>query len=191
MKRYLILLLILATSSQWSSTQAQPQVSGYSIARKGTLYWPKLQKGTRYSSVKELQISSVKGLQLLLNVRGAKLTIDGQFGSSTEAAAKRFQKSQRLKVDGIVGYQTWEKLVVPIKRGARGPIVRVFQLLLSKNGYRVKQDGVFGQATEKAVRGYQSEDETGETLVDGRGKIELWCYLLGGHNLKDQLTYGG
>ena len=35
---------------------------------------------------------------------------DGHFGASTEKAVKKFQKSKKLKVDGIVGYNTWKAL---------------------------------------------------------------------------------
>lgn len=35
---------------------------------------------------------------------------DGHFGQSTEKAVKKFQKSKKLKVDGIVGYNTWKAL---------------------------------------------------------------------------------
>ena len=39
-----------------------------------------------------------------------KSTIDGDFGSGTEAAVKELQKSTGLSVDGIVGDRTWHQL---------------------------------------------------------------------------------
>jgi peptidoglycan hydrolase-like protein with peptidoglycan-binding domain len=39
-------------------------------------------------------------------VSRSKLKQDGQFGPKTEAAVKRFQKTNGLVVDGIVGTQT-------------------------------------------------------------------------------------
>ena len=36
--------------------------------------------------------------------------IDGVYGPSVEAAVKRFQRTNGLEVDGVVGQQTWEKL---------------------------------------------------------------------------------
>jgi peptidoglycan hydrolase-like protein with peptidoglycan-binding domain len=54
--------------------------------------------------------SSVKTLQTLLNYRGAGLTIDGNFGATTEASVIEFQNSVRLNADGIVGPQTWNGL---------------------------------------------------------------------------------
>lgn len=38
------------------------------------------------------------------------ITADGRFGPITEARVKKFQKSNKLTVDGIVGKQTWAKL---------------------------------------------------------------------------------
>jgi peptidoglycan hydrolase-like protein with peptidoglycan-binding domain len=38
-------------------------------------------------------------------------TIDGKFGDKTEASVKAFQRAEGLDVDGIVGQQTWNRLV--------------------------------------------------------------------------------
>jgi GH25 family lysozyme M1 (1,4-beta-N-acetylmuramidase) len=53
---------------------------------------------------------AVQTLQTRLNVWGAKLTVDGDFGPETLAAVKAFQTAQKLTVDGIVGPQTWAAL---------------------------------------------------------------------------------
>ena len=54
--------------------------------------------------------SAVEKLQARLNVWGANLTVDGDFGPLTLAAVKAFQTGQKLTVDGIVGPQTWAAL---------------------------------------------------------------------------------
>ncbi len=54
---------------------------------------------------------AVETLQARLNVWGAKLTVDGDFGPLTLAAVKAFQAEQELTVDGIVGPQTWAALL--------------------------------------------------------------------------------
>lgn len=53
---------------------------------------------------------AVKYLQTRLNVWGAKLTVDSDFGALTLAAVKAFQTKQKLTVDGVVGPATWSAL---------------------------------------------------------------------------------
>ena len=52
----------------------------------------------------------VKKLQQALNSYGYSLSVDGQFGSKTQAAVKDYQKKNGLSVDGIVGEKTWGSL---------------------------------------------------------------------------------
>ena len=47
----------------------------------------------------------VKKLQNLLNI-----TVDGNFGTTTEAAVKKYQQNNGIAADGIVGPETWAKL---------------------------------------------------------------------------------
>ena len=56
------------------------------------------------------QGSSVTELQKLLNNNGYNLTVDGIFGSNTQAAVKDYQQKNSLAVDGIVGTNTWGAL---------------------------------------------------------------------------------
>ncbi|WP_323842960.1 N-acetylmuramidase family protein [Moraxella sp. Pampa] len=49
-------------------------------------------------------------LQAKLNKHGAKLAIDGDFGTATEKAVVDFQTKHNLMVDGIVGQKTWDAL---------------------------------------------------------------------------------
>jgi peptidoglycan hydrolase-like protein with peptidoglycan-binding domain len=50
---------------------------------------------------------AVIDLQNLLNKNGAKLTVDGFFGSVTRSAVVAFQQRKGLLADGIVGPRTW------------------------------------------------------------------------------------
>ncbi|GGQ84293.1 hypothetical protein GCM10010195_44910 [Kitasatospora griseola] len=59
--------------------------------------------------------AKVKELQALLIFWGYSVGstgIDGSFGAATEAAVKRLQSNDGLKVDGIVGAATWKDLRV-------------------------------------------------------------------------------
>lgn len=62
-----------------------------------------LRRGMRGNDVRELQ---TKLQSLGYNVG----PIDGIFGPLTERAVRQFQKDNRLKVDGIVGPQTYDML---------------------------------------------------------------------------------
>lgn len=57
--------------------------------------------------------TQVKVLQWLLNhtTDYTSGTVDGIFGTKTVAAVRQFQQAKGLKVDGIVGKKTWEKLL--------------------------------------------------------------------------------
>lgn len=58
--------------------------------------------------------SNVRALQTLLNGYGYSCGthgVDGNFGSDTEKAVKKYQKTKGLKEDGIVGSKTWSKLL--------------------------------------------------------------------------------
>lgn len=53
----------------------------------------------------------VAQLQTFLSKDGSSLAIDGIFGVGTQSAVKAFQKRHGLTIDGIVGPQTWGKLL--------------------------------------------------------------------------------
>jgi hypothetical protein len=54
----------------------------------------------------------VKALQRMLYAMGYDVgPVDGIFGSKTDAAVRAYQKNKGLTVDGIVGQQTWTKLL--------------------------------------------------------------------------------
>jgi peptidoglycan hydrolase-like protein with peptidoglycan-binding domain len=114
-----------------------------------TLKWPTVRRGD-YGA-------QVRTIQYLLNGRGYHLTVDGLFGIPTELAVKDFQKKKGLKVDGIVGSQTWPKLIITVKKGDKGYAVRGAQdQLRYEYGYTyVVVDGTFGAKTDTAVRDFQ------------------------------------
>ncbi|MEG4271310.1 MULTISPECIES: peptidoglycan-binding domain-containing protein [unclassified Microcoleus] len=57
--------------------------------------------------------ADVKRLQKLLNARGLSphpIVVDGVFGPTTLTAVKKFQRQAHLRVDGVVGGKTWDRL---------------------------------------------------------------------------------
>lgn len=55
---------------------------------------------------------AVRGVQTALTARGQSVGVDGNFGSGTKSAVVSFQSASGLAADGIVGPDTWAKLVV-------------------------------------------------------------------------------
>lgn len=64
---------------------------------------PVLKSGNRGAAVRTLQNE--------LRRHGYKLTADGIFGAGTRNAVIQFQRGHKLGVDGIVGKQTWDRLL--------------------------------------------------------------------------------
>ena len=54
---------------------------------------------------------SVKALQAILVGYGYTLDVDGDFGPATESAVRKFQSRNYLALDGIVGQESWGKLL--------------------------------------------------------------------------------
>ena len=84
-------------------------------SRTTTFYW-RNQSCTRVSThLPTLKAGSAgqdtKDLQTALNLRGAKLTVDGIFGSGTNREVRNFQAAKGLSMDGIVGPKTWAALL--------------------------------------------------------------------------------
>jgi peptidoglycan hydrolase-like protein with peptidoglycan-binding domain len=124
--------------------------------------WPLVKPGAKGARVKALQ-------RLLLH-RGADLQVDGAFGAGTEKALEAFQSANGLDADGIAGTATWSKVVVLVKERQRGEPVTAVQELIG-----VRADGVFGPATEKAVRAFQ---ERVHLSADGIAGPHTWQLLI-------------
>ena len=111
---------------------------------------PMLQQGS--------QGGGVRKAQALLDVFGAHLVVDGDFGPATAAAVRSFQGSHGLQADGIVGPLTWTALaggLPELQRRSAGADVERLQALLDVFGAHLVVDGDFGPATDAAVRSFQ------------------------------------
>jgi peptidoglycan hydrolase-like protein with peptidoglycan-binding domain len=58
------------------------------------------------------QGSAVKAVQSQLKSRNVAIAIDGTFGNQTDTAVRAYQLAHGLVVDGQVGPQTWQSLIV-------------------------------------------------------------------------------
>ena len=142
-----------------------------------------LRLGSTGGSVTQIQfwLSTISGYVASV----PDVTVDGVFGAATTAAVRAYQQYAGLTVDGVVGPATWESLYdtyqsiesdisspgtnfpgqypgTPLRQGSRGNSVRLIQFWLSvlSDFYStipaVTPDGIFGNATEAAVRAFQS-----------------------------------
>ncbi|WP_396652998.1 peptidoglycan-binding protein [Metabacillus arenae] len=110
-----------------------------------------LSKGTWHNDVNELQES------LLSKSVYPYHEATGYFGTITEQAVKDFQSKNGLKADGIAGSQTYSKLKV-VKYGDQGrPVIKLQRLLKAWNQYTGSVDGIYGNATKKAVQSFQEQ----------------------------------
>ncbi len=117
----------------------------------------------------------VKILQYLLNDYDADLSVDGVFGGGTQRAVIEFQRDNNLTADGIVGRNTWNKLLnlnpssEVLRRGSKSSAVLFLQRLLLSYLYPITNlDGDFGPETERAVRAFQSENGITADGIVGR-----------------------
>jgi peptidoglycan LD-endopeptidase CwlK len=90
---------------------------------------------------------------LQLNLQGLAInytgfTVNGVFDEKTMAAARGLQSRLRLKMDGVVGPNTWNALINNVKR---------VQQLIVNQGYSVGElDGIYGPMTTGAVMQFQT-----------------------------------
>lgn len=125
--------------------------------------------------------SAVADMQELLRAHGFNVAVDGDFNWKTEAAVKIYQKQHKLRIDGIVGPQTWRSLKTTIKPGTRvlqeghtGADVFELQGLLQIQGYALKRDGIFGPETKRAVLNFQ---RLHQLIEDGKAHPVTWTLL--------------
>ena len=130
--------------------------------------------------------TAVTELQQMLSQLGYSVTVDGVFGSGTEAAVKLFQGDKGLKVDGIAGSATLSLLrsltsssattgsslglfggdYTVLRPGEVSRRVRALQKALNDLGYDAGTvDAVYGKSTEAAVRWFQ---QVQGLTVDGK-----------------------
>ncbi|WP_327164048.1 peptidoglycan-binding protein [Streptomyces zaomyceticus] len=132
--------------------------------------WPLVRKGDS-----GVQVTTV---QHLLTAHGRATGADGVFGAGTEAKVKEFQSASGLTpVDGVVGADTWSKLVVTVRKGDGGSAVKAVQTQLNRYGAGLAVDGAFGDGTDGKVRSFQ----TSRSLdADGVVGPDTWRALVTG-----------
>jgi peptidoglycan hydrolase-like protein with peptidoglycan-binding domain len=151
----------------------------------------------------------VRELQQALGKAGFKVKVDGNFGTGTLRAVKRFQRASRLDPSGTVGTLTVKALKralrgssanvnggfsdnpsedgahhslgdrIPVKAGMSGHDIRVLQDFLTRAGFKVTIDGEFGSTTEKAVKAFETAQNRTVDGVMDAGDIDALRTLAG------------
>lgn len=124
---------------------------------------------------------AVSEMQELLRAHGYSVPVNNDFDWKTEAAVKAYQRKHKLKIDAIVGPETWTSLKSTVKPGVRilregcsGADVYELQGLLQVQGYVIKRDGVFGAETQSAVMAFQQRQNL---QVTGMVNPVTWALL--------------
>lgn len=123
----------------------------------------------------------VRSLQHQLNAQGAGLKTDGEFGSKTEKALRKFQGRKGLEQDGVAGADTHKQLArgltlkkdMFLSQGSQGSKVRGAQELMNRLGGDLKTDGKFGPKTQEAVKKLQKEHGLKEDGIIGQETLKL------------------
>lgn len=111
------------------------------------------------------ETGKIAQIQNALNEKyGLDIDADNIYGNETKKALvkglqtelnKQFERN--LVVDGIFGTNTYNACI-NVRRGAEGNITWLIQSMLICHSFNINADGIFGPATERAVRDFQSRN---------------------------------
>lgn len=119
--------------------------------------------------------------------RGIGAPADGYFGPLTRNRLVAYQRRHGLIPDATAGPRVWDLILgrqtiahVPAfpgttRRGSRGQAVTAVQQRLRDRGWNIASDGIFGPATDRAVRAFQREKRLSvDGIVGPRTWRALW-----------------
>ena len=112
-----------------------------------------------------VQKGNVAEIQATLNDRyGLNIAVDNICGNETRKALVKGlqtelnkQYHRGLAVDGIFGANTYNACI-NVRKGAEGNITYLIQAMLVCHSFDIDADGIFGPATESAVKEFQSRN---------------------------------
>lgn len=116
-------------------------------------------------SQKNVPKGNVARIQAILNDKyGLSIAVDNIYGNETKKALVKGlqtelnkQYGRGLAVDGIFGTNTYNSCI-NVRKGAEGNITYLIQAMLVCHSFDIDADGIFGPATESAVKEFQSRN---------------------------------
>lgn len=111
------------------------------------------------------ETGKIAQIQNALNEKyGLDIDVDNIYGNETKKALVKGLQTElnkqfegNLVVDGIFGTNTYNACI-NVRRGAEGNITWLIQSMLICHSFNINADGIFGTATERAVRDFQSRN---------------------------------
>ena len=111
------------------------------------------------------ETGKIAQIQNSLNEKyGLDIDVDNIYGNETKKALVKGLQTElnkqfegNLGVDGIFGTNTYNACI-NVRRGAEGNITWLIQSMLICHSFNINADGIFGTATERAVRDFQSRN---------------------------------
>ena len=111
------------------------------------------------------ETGKIAQIQNSLNEKyGLDIDVDNIYGNETKKALVKGLQTElnkqfegNLVVDGIFGTNTYNACI-NVRRGAEGNITWLIQSMLICHLFNINADGIFGTATERAVRDFQSRN---------------------------------
>ncbi len=118
---------------------------------------------------------NVAEIQSALNDRyGLNIAVDNIYGNETRKALVKGlqtelnkQYHRGLAVDGIFGTNTYNACI-NVRIGAEGNITYLIQAMLVCHSFDIDADGIFGNATENAVREFQKRNGLSQDGIVGK-----------------------
>ena len=122
-----------------------------------------------------VQKGNVAEIQATLNDRyGLNIAVDNIYGNETKKALVKGLQTElnkqfgsKLAVDGIFGTNTYNACI-NVRRGAEGNITWLIQSMLICKLFNLNADGIFGPATESAVREFQKRNGLPQDGIVGK-----------------------
>ena len=118
---------------------------------------------------------NVARIQATLNDRyGLNIAVDNIYGNETRKALVKGLQTELNKqyhrgliVDGIFGANTYNACI-NVRIGAEGNITYLIQAMLVCHSFDIDADGIFGNATENAVREFQKRNGLSQDGIVGK-----------------------